>query len=170
MGVMMYVLLTGQYPPSALERLGSAIGQTPPLFPPSQLNRKISPQLEQVIVKAMALQPSQRYPNALEMLNALNRLPEAKKVKVPTPRAQASSSQLSLSALLAFVCAVASIALTLTPYGGGGYLTISMIAGITLGLVGLLRIGASKGGLKGGALAWIGLLVNLGLLALSIFG
>jgi serine/threonine-protein kinase len=62
LGATMYHLLTGQAPPDSI-----AIMPARPLEPPRRLNPGLSQQVEQVILKAMALNPSQRYQAATEM-------------------------------------------------------------------------------------------------------
>jgi serine/threonine protein kinase len=49
LGATLYTLLTNQYPPDGLERLVLNV----PLVPPSQLNKKVSSQVEQAILKAL---------------------------------------------------------------------------------------------------------------------
>jgi len=66
LGATLYTLLTGQVPPEAPERvLGEA------LTPPRRLNPALSPRLEQVILKALAMQPQDRFQSAAEFEQAL---------------------------------------------------------------------------------------------------
>lgn len=57
LGATLYALLTAQVPPEAPER---ALGKMLP--PPRQLNPAISPRAEQAILKALEMQPEQRFP------------------------------------------------------------------------------------------------------------
>jgi len=56
LGATMYHLLTGQVPEESI-----MVSPTKPLVPPRQLNPTISPGMEQIILKAMALKADQRY-------------------------------------------------------------------------------------------------------------
>lgn len=66
LGATCYVLLTGYSPPDSVDRQSGA-----GLIPPRQHNPQISRHTEQVILKAMALSSTERYPSAREMLEAL---------------------------------------------------------------------------------------------------
>ncbi|MDI6694395.1 MAG: SUMF1/EgtB/PvdO family nonheme iron enzyme [Anaerolineales bacterium] len=66
LGATLYTLLTGQVPPEAPERV---LGEALP--PPRQLNPALSPRLEQVILKALAMQPQDRFQSAAEFKQAL---------------------------------------------------------------------------------------------------
>jgi eukaryotic-like serine/threonine-protein kinase len=67
LGATLYHLLTGQQPPESVQRVaGSA-----PSLAPRQLNPEISPAIEQIILKAMAISMDRRYQNAAEMKAAL---------------------------------------------------------------------------------------------------
>jgi serine/threonine-protein kinase len=56
LGATLYTLLTGTEPPESIDRLGGT-----PLFAPRSLNPALSPQIEKVILQAMAVQPDQRF-------------------------------------------------------------------------------------------------------------
>ncbi|MBN1872753.1 MAG: serine/threonine protein kinase [Anaerolineae bacterium] len=71
MGAMLYHLLTGREPPSALERWSG----TDILIAPRQFNTKLSPHIETAVVRAMELQPDQRFPNVQNMQAALQGRP-----------------------------------------------------------------------------------------------
>lgn len=75
-GATLYQLLTNQLPPAAPDRA------TERLKPPRQINPALSPELEAVIVKAMAEKPSERFQSAAEMKHAL---PADKKPAAPPP-------------------------------------------------------------------------------------
>lgn len=59
LGAVMYYMLTGQVPPEAPDL---AVGT--PLLPPRQIRPHLSPQIERVVLKAMALNLGQRYISA----------------------------------------------------------------------------------------------------------
>lgn len=60
LGATLYHVLTNRYPLSAPRRMSSA---RDPLKPPHKLNRRVSPQVSQAIMRAMARLPQERYPN-----------------------------------------------------------------------------------------------------------
>ncbi len=66
LGAVLYHLLTGWSPPTAAQRLAGT-----PLNAPRSLDSQIAPLLEQVILRALALQRSDRYQTAREMRQAL---------------------------------------------------------------------------------------------------
>ncbi len=70
LGATLYAALTGQTPPESIDRVAGA-----DLQPPRKLNPAISPAIERAILQAMALQPPQRFANAVEFKTALHRLP-----------------------------------------------------------------------------------------------
>ena len=63
LGAMLYTLVAGQLPPTP-EALQARQAR---LTPPSKINDQVSRPLEKVILKALALDPSKRYPTAAEM-------------------------------------------------------------------------------------------------------
>ncbi|WP_456338593.1 protein kinase domain-containing protein [Fervidibacter sacchari] len=67
LGATLYFVLTGQVPPEAIER----VTQGDKLIPPSRINPKISPNVEQAILKAMAIRPIERFQSVLEFKRAL---------------------------------------------------------------------------------------------------
>jgi tetratricopeptide (TPR) repeat protein/predicted Ser/Thr protein kinase len=68
LGATLYCLLTRRVPPDAFEE--RFLAKTP-LPSPRQFNPHLSPALEQVIMRAMALEAQYRYRNARELLQAL---------------------------------------------------------------------------------------------------
>jgi serine/threonine protein kinase len=66
LGATFYFLLTAQVPPEAIERLTNDRR-----LEPQQFNPTISPQIELIIQKAMALRPTDRYQSVQEMKQAL---------------------------------------------------------------------------------------------------
>ncbi len=68
----LYLLLTGQTPPDALERASSALGGRPdPLRSVTQLNPNVSPAVAQVLHVALSQMPEHRWISASAMRNAL---------------------------------------------------------------------------------------------------
>ncbi len=67
LGATLYCAITRTVPPEAMDILA----QKERLVPPRQLNPQTSPALEQVILKAMALNSLARYPTARELTDAL---------------------------------------------------------------------------------------------------
>lgn len=63
----LYCMVTQTVPPEALDM----VSQKELLVPPRQLNPQVSPALEQVILKGMALNSLARYPTARELTDAL---------------------------------------------------------------------------------------------------
>ncbi len=69
LGATMYKTLTGQTPPSAIDRIG-----TDRLVAPRKIRTEVSVELEQIVLKCMALYPKDRYQTMQELLGALNGL------------------------------------------------------------------------------------------------
>ncbi len=68
----LYALLAAKEPVDALSRLGAvAVGDPDPLQPLDRINRAVLPQLAQVIHRALALDPAQRFADAAAMRLAL---------------------------------------------------------------------------------------------------
>ncbi len=67
LGATLYNLLTGSMPPDAIDRAYAK----KQLVPPRQINPKISEKMEQIILTAMQLDPTLRFPDAQEMRLAL---------------------------------------------------------------------------------------------------
>ncbi len=76
-GATFYFVLTGQIPPEATD----LVQGTQTLAPPSRYTR-VSPHLENAILRAMAMQPHQRFQTAREFRDALN--PSAWTQRVPS--------------------------------------------------------------------------------------
>ncbi len=67
LGATIFHLLTGQTPPDSLSRaVNSAV-----LPPPRQVNPQISPQMEQIVLKAVEIPTERRYQNVSELSRAL---------------------------------------------------------------------------------------------------
>jgi len=68
LGATLYHLLTKKVPVAAVER----IKPTPALLiPPRKINRRISPRMDQVILRAMEINPDQRFASVSELKQAL---------------------------------------------------------------------------------------------------
>lgn len=91
LGVVLYELLTGQQPYQAETPLGVVLKHvSEPLPPPHSVNPDVPAPLEQIVIKAMAKDPNQRYPSLAEMEQALQTaLKEieggASTINVPSP-------------------------------------------------------------------------------------
>jgi len=68
LGATLYMLLTGQHPPDAIDRFVNSI----PLLPLSQLNPMVPQQLSQVVCRAMSLKMEARYQTVEAFQQALN--------------------------------------------------------------------------------------------------
>ena len=71
-GVLLYHCLTGRPPFSGDVRTLAQQHIHKDPAPPRRLNKKISPQMEAVILKALAKDPKDRYPSATAMLDAID--------------------------------------------------------------------------------------------------
>ncbi|MBA3471466.1 MAG: protein kinase, partial [Herpetosiphonaceae bacterium] len=72
LGVLLYEMLTGAVPfddPSATSVALQHLTQAPPL--PRQINPKLSPQIEAVLLKALSKAPTERYQTGAELIAAL---------------------------------------------------------------------------------------------------
>lgn len=77
-GVMLFELLTGSWPfevESQMEMLKAHLLTPPPPLASKREGLAVAPQLEQIVQKALAKRPEQRYAHAGEMLAALEALP-----------------------------------------------------------------------------------------------
>lgn len=70
LGATIYHLLTGQAPPTATDRLLPP-SLAKPLAAPRQLNPAVSPSVERALVKALELEPAERFASVGEMRRAL---------------------------------------------------------------------------------------------------
>lgn len=72
LGATLYHLLTGIKPTDALTRAAALVSSRPsPLRPANEVNHAISPELAEVITRAMAQNPNERYASAVEFREAL---------------------------------------------------------------------------------------------------
>ena len=101
LGVVLYEMLTGSVPfndPSPASLALQHMTQEPPR--PSSINPNLSPQVDTILLKALAKSPQERYDSAAEMVNALERalkesegdeLPATMRILPYAPRSQAST-------------------------------------------------------------------------------
>jgi eukaryotic-like serine/threonine-protein kinase len=117
LGTVLYEMGTGQRPfkEETFARLTDAIlHQT--VVSPRALNARISPELEQVILKCLEKQPEHRYQSAKEILADLRRLAtrtSSSKVVIPAPPAKRSrtillTGAMGIAVILALVLALSS--------------------------------------------------------------
>jgi hypothetical protein len=77
----LYHLMTGVKPPDALTRAAALVnGQSDPLLKASEANAEISPDVDEVLAKAMAQNREQRYATAADMRRALHEAEQASTV------------------------------------------------------------------------------------------
>ena len=71
-GAVVYATLTGQqpFPGSTAEEVRQKMASTPPA-PPTSFAADMSPQLEQIVLKCLTLQPEDRYSTAEELVKDL---------------------------------------------------------------------------------------------------
>jgi predicted Ser/Thr protein kinase len=82
LGATLYHLFTGVKPPDALTRATALISSRPnPLQPAHELNNAVGPELSEVLMRAMAQNPNERYASACEFREALRRVGRVKEVK-----------------------------------------------------------------------------------------
>lgn len=87
LGVILYEIFTGRLPfdaPAPLEVAMLHLSDPPP--PPRQVNPALSPEVEAVILKALAKEPQQRYPNGAALAEALEQA-----LRQPQPPERADS-------------------------------------------------------------------------------
>ncbi len=108
LGATMYHLLTGTYPTDVQQRLvkpGS-------LKPPRRLNPQLSKHIERVMLRAMEIQPSERYQSAADMRRDLSKQGRGVTASLPDikPIAGSVSSASGMKRILAFVAVIGVIA------------------------------------------------------------
>ncbi len=122
-GVLLYHCLTGRPPFSGdVKKLARHHIQTEPT-PPRKLNKKISPHIEAVILKALAKDPDNRYPSAYAMLDDLEvELPEPEAAH-RRPKRRRARKGLVLAPLAALLFAGGGVALA----SGFGYVEVPSV-------------------------------------------
>ncbi|MDP2207468.1 MAG: serine/threonine-protein kinase [Bacteroidota bacterium] len=99
LGSTLYLLLTDRLPfaDSGDMHLMDGACFERPIIPPSRLNIQVDPLLDQIVLKSIAIEPEDRYPNAKELLKDLTKWkPRASQTGVQLKN---SSSEASKSAL-----------------------------------------------------------------------
>lgn len=94
LGTMLYELLTGRLPfqaKSPIDRMLRRLYEPPP--PPRQLNPRITPQLQAVLLRALARDPATRYPTMESFVDDLSRLPGATGRAVLSPAQTADAAR-----------------------------------------------------------------------------
>jgi len=99
-GSTMYLLLTDRLPFAEADDLDAFNPEvfSRPIIPPSRLNVRVDPLLDQCLLRALDLKPENRYPSAKEMLHDLNRWKPARTNSVALPKT-AMGSDVSKAAL-----------------------------------------------------------------------
>jgi beta-lactam-binding protein with PASTA domain/predicted Ser/Thr protein kinase len=87
-GIILYELLTGRVPFEAESAVTIALKQVSEApVPPSELNPRVTPELEAVVLRALAKEPRDRFADADEFIAAL----DAAASRIPSPRAIAAA-------------------------------------------------------------------------------
>jgi eukaryotic-like serine/threonine-protein kinase len=95
-GIVLYELLTGRVPFEAEAAVTIALKQVSEApVPPSQLNGAVTPELEAVVLRALAKDPADRFADADEFIAAL----EAAGSRIPSPAAIAAAEAAAAAAL-----------------------------------------------------------------------
>ncbi len=129
LAIVLYELLTGRLPfeaDSPIETMLRRLHESP--TPPRRLNPRITPQLEAVIMQALARDPAARYPTMEALVNDLSRMPGA------TGRAVLSHVQAAMSSATARLGSLAPVAgPRLVVAGTGTTLTIPQKGEVLIG-------------------------------------
>src|SRR5262245_54092390 len=115
-GAVLYEMVTGRRPfaESHGPRLVDAVLHAPPV-PPRDLNERLSPGLEAIILKCLDKDPARRYQSARELLVDLERLSvPMSPASRPQPRAQRHTAWASVA-----VAAVAAVLVSTVPVARG---------------------------------------------------
>lgn len=81
LGATLYSLLTVSLPPDAFDRIIKGT----PLAQPSRINPQVTPGLQQIVLRAMDLDPRRRFPSAQEMSQALQAYLSGRPISGPRP-------------------------------------------------------------------------------------
>jgi serine/threonine protein kinase len=115
LGVMLYQMATGVRPfrgDSVVSVISSILKDAP--VAPISVNPALPPDLDRIIRRCLAKDPSRRYQTAVDLRNDLEDLQELVKTRdgstaVPTSRASRAPWQIILTALAAIICIAASM-------------------------------------------------------------
>jgi len=123
LGVIFYEMLTGEVPftgPNALVVLNERLISDP--VPPRQVNPQITPQLQEIIFRALERQPEHRYASAREFANDLNHpetvaVAERRELRSWRSRRSAKRRVALLYAALAMIPVVIFVLLLIVAHG-----------------------------------------------------
>jgi serine/threonine-protein kinase len=111
-GIVLYELLTGKVPFEAEAAVTIALKQvSEPPVPPSQINPAVTPELEAVVLRALAKDPADRFADADEFIAAL----EAAGSRIPSAAAIAAAEAAAAAALPAAAAVGAGATLAPSP-------------------------------------------------------
>jgi serine/threonine protein kinase len=120
LGATLYLLLTGEEPPSTGARVASLVAQQPdPLLQVSALRPQVSAELSQALALALALSPDARHPSATAMRQALRATPVGRQIWGRPAPARPAAPDIALRVVLA--------ALLLLGVGLGALLLLVML-------------------------------------------
>lgn len=99
LGSTLYLLLTDRLPFVDLSDVDSLDPKRfeRPMIPPSRLNAQVDPGLDQIVLRALALEPEERYATAMDLLDDLQKWRPARSVEPDGPKA--ASADMAKSAL-----------------------------------------------------------------------
>lgn len=104
LGATMYALLSGRVPPQSVDRQQAILSRTPdPLVRLREYNDAISPELEMLVFRLMALKRDQRIQTADQVLNQLDALPESATQTSAVKAAQPNSRTFDATNTIAWV-------------------------------------------------------------------
>jgi serine/threonine-protein kinase len=113
LGATIYMLLTGEEPPSTGARVATLVAHQPdPLRPASALRPQVSAEVSAMLARALALSPDARHPDAAAMRQALRATPVGQRLwgqPAPTPRPRPAAPDITLRvavAALLLLCVV----------------------------------------------------------------
>lgn len=149
MGVILYQMLTGRLPYDGDTPVAIILKHVrEPLTPPSVFNPSIPPALEQIVMKAMAKDPEERYQSAAEMLADLNAFAaQLDLAQLPPPRLQDTPVRAATSGTTKTPVARRAAAKRRLPLG-----ILSLLLLIALGTFGALSLANGEVPLLGIAL------------------